>query len=453
MEKHQNGLWSVYYMKVAFNKIAVIGLGYIGLPTAAILASRELDVIGVDIDENTVNIVNNGKVHIVEPDLDTLVHNVVIAGKLRAVTVPEAADVFLITVPTPITQAQQPDISYVNAAVRSISHLIQKGNLIILESTSPVGTTDSISKMLAETRSDLIFPHQDAEQPDVHIAYCAERVMPGQIIRELVENDRIIGGITPRCTQVARELYELFVRGKCISTNSRTAEMTKLTENSFRDVNIAFANELSVICEKMQINVWELINLANHHPRVKILQPGPGVGGHCIAVDPWFIVHSAPEEAKIIRAAREVNDDKPLFVLKKIQQAASAFAKPKIACLGITYKPNTDDLRESPVIKILQALAVDKNLSIDIVEPNITALPDNLRRYPQCALVECDTALANADIVVMMVAHHEFKHLNLDLLQGKVVIDTINLQGNQAEKAAITFREPPALRSVSELVS
>ncbi|MES2218864.1 MAG: UDP-N-acetyl-D-mannosamine dehydrogenase [Pseudomonadota bacterium] len=438
-------------MKVTFNKIAVIGLGYIGLPTAAILASRELNVVGVDIDENTVNIVNNGKVHIIEPDLDTLVHNVVIAGKLRAVTVPEAADVFLITVPTPITEDQQPDVSYVNAAIDSISHLLRKGNLIILESTSPVGTTDNISRRLAEVRDDLTFPHQEAVQPDIHIAYCAERVMPGQIIRELVENDRIIGGITPACTLLARSLYELFVKGKCISTNSRTAEMTKLTENSFRDVNIAFANELSIICEKLQINVWELITLANHHPRVTILQPGPGVGGHCIAVDPWFIVHSAPSEAKIIRAAREVNDSKPLFVLAKIRETAKGFTNPRLACLGITYKPNTDDLRESPVIKILQSLGDSSNFKIDIVEPNISALPANLQKYPQFNLVDCATALSNADIIVMMVAHTEFKRLDMNLLKGKTVIDLINLQGSQSTTTS-ALRMEPGLRILEENV-
>jgi UDP-N-acetyl-D-mannosaminuronic acid dehydrogenase len=435
-------------MKATFNKIAVIGLGYIGLPTAAILASRELEVVGVDIDANTVNTVNNGKVHIVEPDLDTLVHNVVIAGKLRAVTVPEAADVFLITVPTPITEHEQPDISYVNAAIHSISHLLEKGNLIILESTSPVGTTDNISRRLAEVRSDLIFPHQDAELADIHIAYCAERVMPGQIIRELVENDRIIGGITPRCTLAARSLYELFVKGTCISTNSRTAEMTKLTENSFRDVNIAFANELSVICEKLHINVWELIKLANHHPRVNILQPGPGVGGHCIAVDPWFIVHSAPEEAHIIRTAREVNDSKPLYVIEKILEAGRSLSQPKIACLGITYKPNTDDLRESPVIRILQQLGDSSDFHIDIVEPNISVLPENLRQYAQFALVDCASALAHADIIVMLVAHNEFKRLDLNLLEGKTVIDVVNLLGMQ-QGAVTAKRIEPLLRPLT----
>lgn len=440
-------------MKATFNKIAVIGLGYIGLPTAAVLASRGLDVIGVDIDADTVNIVNNGKVPIIEPDLDTLVHNVVIAGKLRAVTKPEAADVFLITVPTPITADQKPDVSYVEAAVQSFSHLLQKGNLIILESTSPVGTTDAISAALAQTRRDLIFPHEDAARTDIHIAYCAERVMPGQILRELVENDRIIGGITPRCTELARSLYESFVKGKCISTNSRTAEMTKLTENSFRDVNIAFANELSLICEKLQINVWELIKLANHHPRVNILQPGPGVGGHCIAVDPWFIVHSAPEQAKIIRTAREVNDSKPLLVIEKIQQAASALETPRIAFLGITYKPNTDDLRESPVIRILQQLGDSTNAEIYIVEPNISVLPVSLLKYPHFSLTDCDTALENADIIVMLVAHNEFKRLNHTLLQGKVIIDVINLQGAQLAPVGVPRNsKEQASRALTEAV-
>ena len=423
-------------VKATFSKIAVIGLGYIGLPTAAVLAARGLEVIGVDIDENAVNTINSGKVHIVEPELDKLVQRVVAAGNLRAVTQPVAADVFLITVPTPITTTFEPDISYIDTAIHSISHLLQKGNLIILESTSPVGTTDNLSRILAQARNDLIFPHQDPEQADVAIAYCAERVMPGQILRELVENDRIIGGMTPRCTAKAQALYELFVEGQCITTNARTAEMTKLTENSFRDVNIAFANELSLICEKLQINVWELIQLANHHPRVAILQPGPGVGGHCLAVDPWFIVHAAPQEAQLIHAARTVNDNKPLHVVEKIRRAASLQEQPRIACLGITYKPNTDDLRESPVIRILQQLGDSTGYEFAIVEPHITALPESLAKYPHFSLQDCASALACANIIVLLVAHDEFKNLPPESWRDKMVIDVINLLGQQRQALA-----------------
>jgi UDP-N-acetyl-D-mannosaminuronic acid dehydrogenase len=418
-------------MKTPHNKISVIGLGYIGLPTAAILASRGMAVVGVDIDTNTVTTINNGKVHIVEPDLDYLVHKVVNSGNLRAVLKPEAADVFLITVPTPLTENQEPDISYIDAAVQSIAPVLAKGNLVILESTSPVGTTNGISAELAALRPDLTFPHQQTDNTDIHIAYCAERVMPGKILRELVENDRVIGGITPACTVKAMSLYQTFVNGECLSTDSRTAEMTKLTENAFRDVNIAFANELSMICDKLGMNVWELIKFANRHPRVNILQPGPGVGGHCIAVDPWFIVNSFPDEAKIIRAAREVNDSKPLFVLDKLMQAASEFTQPRIACLGIAYKPDTNDLRESPVIKILQEFAGKTASKVSIVEPNIKSLPESLAAFPQFELATLASAIETADIIVLMVAHKEFQALNMKNLAGKKFIDLVNVSALQ----------------------
>jgi UDP-N-acetyl-D-mannosaminuronic acid dehydrogenase len=430
-------------MKTPFNKISVIGLGYIGLPTAAILASRGMAVVGVDIDTNTVTTINNGKVHIVEPDLDYLVHKVVNAGNLRAVLKPEASDVFLMTVPTPLTKNQQPDLSYIDAAVKSIAPVLEKGNLVILESTSPVGTTDGISVELAELRPDLTFPHQQTDNPDIHIAYCAERVMPGKILRELVENDRVIGGITPACTVKAMSLYQTFVNGECLSTDSRTAEMTKLTENAFRDVNIAFANELSMICDKLQINVWELIKFANRHPRVNILQPGPGVGGHCIAVDPWFIVNSFPNEAKIIRAAREVNDSKPLFVLDKLMKAASEFPNPRIACLGVAYKPDTDDLRESPVIKILQEFAGKTAFKVSIVEPNIKTLPASLAAFPQFELATLASAIESADIIILMVAHKEFQVLNMKNLAGKKFIDLVNVSALQY--SFIPFEKAAAL--------
>lgn len=427
MEGQHNGLWSVY-MKNQINKISVIGLGYIGLPTAAMLASRGVKVIGVDVNANVVETINTGKVHIVEPDLDIIVQSVVSTGYLRAVTTPEAADVFIITVPTPFKIGHEPDLSFVEAAVVSIAPVLEKGNLIILESTSPVGTTEAIAKQLSMLRADLIFPQSHSCEADVNIAYCPERVMPGQIIRELIENDRIIGGITATCTQRAYELYKMFVRSECIITDSRTAEMAKLTENAFRDVNIAFANELSIICDKLHIDVWELIKLANRHPRVNILQPGPGVGGHCIAVDPWFIVNATPDEARLIRTARKVNDSKPQYVLEKIHQAALAFANPKICCLGIAYKANTDDLRESPAVKIIEQLTVDQKYHITIVEPNIKELPKELNHCQLAAETDFENVLKTSDIIILMVAHKEFKMLDERLIANKIIINIANPQ-------------------------
>jgi len=423
-------------MNLTFRKIAVIGLGYIGLPTAAMFASRGIDVVGVDIDSNTVNTINSGKVHIIEPDLDSMVYDTVNTGNLYAVTIPEPADAFLITVPSPFKDNHKPDVSFIESAINSIAPVLSKGNLIIIESTSPVGTTELISQQLATLRNDLIFPHQDCNKTDIHIAYCPERVMPGQIIHELINNDRIIGGITPQCTDKAKSLYSLFVKGECISTDSRTAEMAKLTENAFRDVNIAFANELSIICDKLEIDVWELIKLANRHPRVNILQPGPGVGGHCIAVDPWFIVHAAPHEANLIRTAREVNDNKPMYVLDKINKAAAFFEYPRIACLGLAYKPNTDDLRESPAVRIVQELGFISNVNITIVEPNITTLPSFLAGYKQFKLTHLEEALASSEIVVLLVAHNEFKDVNKNKFEGKIFINIVNWETSQLHPAS-----------------
>lgn len=416
-------------MKGTFNKICVIGLGYIGLPTATILASRGLTVIGVDINKKIVDVINSGKIHIVEPALETIVHRVVNDGSLKAVTVPEIADVFIIAVPTPFKEDSfQPDLSYIEAAVQAIAPFLQKDNLIILESTSPVGTTEKISKQFAELRTDLIFPHIKNKKSDVNIAYCPERVMPGKTLYELIHNDRIIGGLTPLCTEKAKSLYQIFVTGKCLGTTSSTAEMVKLTENAYRDVNIAFANELSMICDKLQIDVWELIHLANHHPRVKILQPGPGVGGHCIAVDPWFIVHSSPNETKLIQAAREVNNTKPLFVLDKIYSALALFENPQIACLGITYKANSDDIRESPAIKILEKLGRATNAIVHIVEPNIKSLPHTLSNYKHFSLKTLDETLVNANIIIILVAHKEFHALKSINLYNKIVINISSIE-------------------------
>ncbi|EEU7019312.1 UDP-N-acetyl-D-mannosamine dehydrogenase [Campylobacter jejuni] len=398
-----------------FNKVCVIGLGYIGLPTAAIFASRKIKVIGVDINQNIVDIINKGKIHIVEPGLDILVHMVVNDGYLKATTLPEEADAFIIAVPTPFKgDNHEPNLDYIEMASKAIAKVLKKGNLVILESTSPVGTTEQMAKWLAEERSDLSFPHQCGEVSDIKIAHCPERVLPGQVVRELVENDRIIGGMTQKCAEYAIRLYKIFVQGECIMTNARTAEMTKLTENSFRDLNIAFANELSILCDKLDINVWELIKLANRHPRVNILQPGCGVGGHCIAVDPWFIVYQNPNEAKIIKTAREVNDNKPNFVVQKIKKKIKDILGPKIACLGLAFKPDIDDLRESPALDIVIKLASENASQILVVEPNIKQLPLKLQNKRNIKLVCLSQALDEADVVAVLVRHKEFIEVQSD---------------------------------------
>lgn len=411
-----------------FSRVSVIGLGYIGLPTAAVIASRGVDVLGVDVSEHAVNTINQGKIHIVEPDLDMLVQAAVTTGKLKASLTPEPAEAFMIAVPTPFKDNKSPDLSYIRAAVENIAPVITKGNLIVLESTSPVGTTDQISAWLAELRPDLIMPHQDPDKADVYIAHCPERVLPGRVLQELVSNDRIIGGITERCAARAVELYHLFVRGECLLTSARTAEMAKLTENSFRDVNIAFANELSMICDHLKINVWELIKLANRHPRVNILLPGPGVGGHCIAVDPWFIVDSAPEQAQIIRKAREINDSKPHYVADKIKQAADQFKKPVIACLGLAFKADIDDLRESPALDIAMSLIRDNVGEILLVEPNIKQLPAKYATHA-AKLTPLPQALERANVLVVLVDHKQFKTLHPADVATKVVIDTRGIFG------------------------
>lgn len=384
-----------------FETISVVGLGYIGLPTAAAFAVRRKRVIGVDVNQHAVDTINKGAIHIVEPELDMLVHAAVTQGYLRATTVPEPADAFLIAVPTPFADGFRPDLSYIEAASRAVAPVLKKGDLVVLESTSPVGATEQMAAWMAELRPDLSFPQQSGENSDIRIAHCPERVLPGHVIRELVENDRVIGGMTPRCSELARELYQSFVRGECILTDARTAEMCKLTENSFRDVNIAFANELSIICDKLDINVWELIRLANRHPRVSILQPGPGVGGHCIAVDPWFIVDSAPEQARLIRTARAVNDDKPGYVIDRVERAARRFKDPVIACLGLAFKANIDDLRESPALHIASELAERFAGQVVVVEPNVRTLPEALEGKAQ--LCELTEALLKADIIVILV--------------------------------------------------
>ncbi len=410
-------------MKQEFNKICVVGLGYIGLPTAATFAAKGYDVIGLEVSQRVVDTINKGEAHIVEPDLDMLVKGAVNAGRLKAVMVPEPADVFILSVPTPIAPDKNPDSTYIHKAVRTISQVLEKGNLIILESTAPVGSTRTIVSMVSELRKDLNITLDSSEPGDLHFVHCPERVLPGKIITELIENDRIIGGFTPQCAEIAADLYSSIISGEILITDDRTAEMAKLVENAYRDVNIAFANELSVICDEQKINVWSLIKMANRHPRVNILQPGPGVGGHCIAIDPWFIVSASPEKAKLISTARKVNDDKPHYILDKITKAADRFKKPVIACLGLAFKANIDDLRESPAIAIVQRLAEGGNGKIIAVEPFIDSLPESLVEKG-ISLESFDQALQRADIVVLLVDHKQFKKIDSEQLQQKIVIDT-----------------------------
>ncbi|MCG3864912.1 MULTISPECIES: UDP-N-acetyl-D-mannosamine dehydrogenase [unclassified Photobacterium] len=417
---------------MSFERISVIGLGYIGLPTAAMFASRKKNVIGVDVCPKAVETINAGKIHIVEPELDMVVSAAVTEGYLKAVLTPEPADAFLIAVPTPFKPCNdgdvpEPDLSYIESAIKAISPVLKKGDLVILESTSPVGTTEQMAEWLAIQRPDLSFPQQVGESADVNLAHCPERVLPGKVICELVQNDRVIGGMSARCSERSVELYKTFVEGECVITNARTAEMAKLTENSSRDVQIAFANELSIICDKLDINVWELIALANRHPRVNILQPGPGVGGHCIAVDPWFIVSKTPEEAKIIHTARLVNDSKPEWVVNKVKLAIADFlqANPDktareitIACYGLAFKPDIDDLRESPAMGITQKIAEMHAGRTIAIEPNIQEIP---KKLTSVELVDIELALVEADIQVMLVDHKEFKDISI---RSGIVIDT-----------------------------
>ncbi|HIP50659.1 MAG TPA: UDP-N-acetyl-D-mannosamine dehydrogenase [Campylobacterales bacterium] len=391
------------------NKICVIGLGYIGLPTAALLANKGYDVHGVDVVKTTVDIINRGEIHIVEPELDTFVQAAVKSEKLKASLTPVEADVFIIAVPTPFHEGYVPNIDYVLSASRAIAPYVKEGNIVILESTSPVGTTDKVEQVLKE---------EGVDTSKLYIAHCPERVLPGQIMRELVENDRIVGGTTKEATQKAVEFYRTFVDGEVLSTDAKTAEMAKLTENSFRDTNIAFANELSILCDKFDIDVWELISLTNRHPRVNVLQPGAGVGGHCIAVDPWFIVHAGGDDAKIIRTAREVNTYKTEWSIEKIKNAALTFEnehnrKAKVACMGLAFKPNIDDLRESPALYITRQLRAS-NLDVLAVEPNI-------KTFSEFDVVNYNDAINEADIIVFLVGHKEFK--SLDIVKSKIVID------------------------------
>ncbi len=407
-----------------FDTVSVIGLGYVGLPTAAVIANRGIKVTGVDSNRKIVEEINRGDVHIVEPDLDILVRSAVTSQKLTAVNEPKEADVFIVAVPTPFTDGHKPDLRYLEAATVAMSAVLKKGDLVILESTSPVGTTEKIASIIGTERPDLKVPTGPDSPGDIFVVHSPERVLPGRVLLELVENDRVIGGISDACSARALEFYKLFVNGECLVTDARTAELVKLTENAYRDANIAFANEIAGVCEKIGVDPWSLIDLANHHPRVNILKPGPGVGGHCIAVDPWFIVDSAPDDTRLIQAARAVNDAKPEHVLQKILTAASERNAAAIACLGLAYKADIDDLRESPSLAIVDMLSNRFTGDLLVVEPNIDALPPELSDNKSIHLCSLKEALSKAQVVAVLTDHSEFKNVEPTDLNGKHTVDT-----------------------------
>ncbi|TCZ57965.1 UDP-N-acetyl-D-mannosamine dehydrogenase [Roseicella aquatilis] len=409
-----------------FGRVSVIGLGYVGLPAAAVFAEHGVEVVGVDTNPEVVACINRGQPHVGEPRLDALLRRVVEAGRLRATTAPEPADAFIIAVPTPLARAGEagrPDLSHVEAAARAIAPVLSAGTLVVVESTVPVGTTERVATLLAGLRPDLTFPPEAGEAASVQVAHCPERVLPGQVLHEVVHTPRVIGGLTRRCAERAASLYRIMAQGECRLTDARTAELAKLAENAYRDVNIAFANELSLICDRLGIDVWELIALANLHPRVDILQPGPGVGGHCIAVDPWFIVAASPEEARLIRTARQVNDAKPQHVCARVRDRAAQLKRPVIACLGLSYKKDIDDLRESPAVEIVRLLAEERVGELLVVEPHIAALPPELARLG-LALHEFDQAVERANLVLLLVDHGRFLEVSRDTLKDKIVVDT-----------------------------
>jgi UDP-N-acetyl-D-mannosaminuronic acid dehydrogenase len=414
--------------------VAVVGLGYIGLPTAAVIARTGAMVLGVDVSQHVVDTVNSGKIHIEEIDLDGLVSGVVARGTLRASTQIEPSDVFVIAVPTPFGENHAPDIGYVLKATTTVATVLKAGDTVILESTSPVGTTEKLAEFLAQLRPDLKVPGHCTGTPDIAVAYCPERVLPGRIVVELIDNDRCIGGITPRCSRKALQFYRRFVRGACVTTTARAAEMTKLVENAFRDVNIAFANELSVIADGMGIDVWEVISLANRHPRVNILSPGPGVGGHCIAVDPWFIVHGDPENSRLIRTAREVNDGKTDHVIACAEALIDSVPGAPVACLGLAFKANIDDFRESPALRVAEHLARRYGERIRIVEPHASQLPSAFAGTG-AALIDVDTAIETCPVFVVLVDHEVFKSIPLGERASKRVYDTRGIWPDQPAAA------------------
>ena len=424
--------------------VCVIGLGYIGLPTAAVVARSGCPVLGIDVTPHVVDTVNSGHVHIEELDLDALVQTVVARGTLRASLTVAPADIFVIAVPTPFAENHAPDIRFVLDAARTIAPVLKAGDTIILESTSPVGTTEQLRDLIADLRPDLRVPGRGGDGVDLSIAYCPERVLPGRILHELVTNDRCIGGITPRCARKAMAFYRRFVRGQCITTTARVAEMVKLTENAFRDVNIAFANELSIVTDTMQLDVWEVIRLANLHPRVDILQPGPGVGGHCIAVDPWFIVHSDPANTPLIRTAREVNDRKSDHVVARASALLAAMPDVPVACLGLAFKANIDDFRESPAVKVAAALARTHGRRIRVVEPYASALPADFAGTG-AELIDIDTAIETCPIFLVLVDHDIFRSVPLSERATKLVYDTRGIWPDQP----VTIDGGPRLKAVA----
>ncbi len=405
--------------------VAILGLGYIGLPTAVVLATRGVQVVGVDVNEATVAAVSRGEVPFVEPDLAVAVSGAVSMGRLSATTEVPEADAYVIAVPTPFTEGHEADLSYVRRAAEQIAPRLRGGEIVILESTSPPGASEQVSRWLGALRPDLVAPHASEGVPDFHVAHCPERVLPGRIMIEMVTNDRVVGGITRRCAEKAAALYRVFCQGQILLTDAASAEMAKLVENAYRDVNIALANELSLISEELNLDVWEVIRLANHHPRVNVLTPGPGVGGHCIAVDPWFIVGASPELSRLIRTAREINDHKPHHVAAQVIAKTARFRDPSVACLGLSYKANIDDLRESPAVDIVSDIAVAlPGLEIRVAEPFVDRLPDQLASRPNVSLHPVVDAVEKADIVVLLVDHDLFRGLSRYRLAGKVVYDT-----------------------------
>ena len=418
--------------------VVVLGLGYIGLPTAAVIARTGARVLGIDVHQSVVDTINSGRVHIEEVDLDGLVSGVVSRGHLRASTRIEPADVFVIAVPTPFKDDRSPDIAYVLEAATSLAAVLKAGDTVILESTSPVGTTEKVRDLLARLRPDLRAPGM-GDGADYAVAYCPERVLPGRILVELIDNDRVIGGITPRCARKALTFYRRFVRGACVTTNARAAEMTKLTENAFRDVNIAFANELSLVAETMGVDVWEVIRLANRHPRVNILQPGPGVGGHCIAVDPWFLVAADPANTPLIRTAREVNDGKTDHVVASAAAMIEANPGVPVACLGLAFKANIDDFRESPALRVATALADRFGSRVRIVEPYASDLPDALAKTG-ATLIDIDTAIERCPLMIVLVDHDVFRSVPLEERASKQVLDTRGIWPDQPAPRATPLR-------------
>lgn len=416
-------------MNAGFKRVSVIGLGYVGLPTAATLASRGLEVIGVDIKQEAVDRINEGRAHFVEPDLDIVLQAVVKAGNLRAVIEPEPAEAFMIAVPTPTDAEHRPDMHAVESALRQIAPVLRPGDMVVIESTSPVGTTEWAAGVLKAARPDLTNPLEAPEASDLLLAYCPERILPGQTLRELIDNARIVGGLDKRSAQRARALYGTFAKGEIIMATAREAELSKLTENAYRDVNIAFANEMSLVCEHLGVNVWNVVRMANKHPRVNILSPGPGVGGHCIPIDPWFIHHAAPDRTPLIRTAREVNMGKARHVADRIAARAERFREPTIALLGLAYKPDVDDLRESPAVEIALDLAGRSSFQVLVVEPHVRALPGAMAGRPNLQLTSLDDAIARADIIGVLVGHSVFKALDPALLVEKAVIDAVGLLG------------------------